>query len=260
MPGNGVHPFERGSTRQRAADGAGLAALGGRAGPKPRSRRKTPATTRRRTNPTGRSTTTAAGSTQGRRHEGISRLPHRGAAELRPTLTTTTPRLAGRLTPLVAAPSHHRYGPAAGFHAGLVPPLAHPLRAAMGPRLGAGCPLLGRRLVVGHCSGRDAERRDEDSSEQQTGHHVPPQMVARRKSYIRKQAPAKFKRRDRNDAACAHSWRANVAPGVRLDSDLAALGSDLGRNVTLTRFQTRGCCAKHACCSTVRHHDQPESW
>ena len=27
--GNGVHPFERGSTRQRAADGAGLAALGG---------------------------------------------------------------------------------------------------------------------------------------------------------------------------------------------------------------------------------------
>jgi hypothetical protein len=264
VPGNGVHPFERGGTRQRAADGAGLAALGGRAGPKPRSRRNTPATTRRWANPTGRSTATA-GPTQGpgqegRRHEGISRFPHRGAAELRPTLTTRPPRLAGRLTPLVAAPSHHRHGPAAGFHAGLVPSLAHPLRAAMGPRLRAGCPLLGRRLVVGHSDGRDAERRDEDSSEQQTSHHVSPQMAARPKSYIRKQAPAKFKRRARNDAACAHSWRANVALGVRLDSDLAALGSDFGRNVTLTRFQTRSCCAKHACCITVQHHDRPESW
>ena len=40
----------------------------------------------------------------------------------------------------------------------------------------------------------------------------------------------------------------------------AALGSDFGRNVTLNRFQTRGCCAKRACCITVQHHDQPESW
>jgi hypothetical protein len=191
-----VHPFERRSTRQRAADGAGLAALSGRAGPKPRSRRKTPATNRPWANPTGRSTATA-GPTQGRRHEGISRLPHRGAAELRPTSTKRPPRLAAGLTLLVAAPSHHRYGPAAGFHAGLVPPLADSLRAAMRPRLRAGCALLGRRLVVGHCDGRDAERRDEDSSEQQTGHHVPPQMAARPKSYIRKQATAEFKRRAR---------------------------------------------------------------
>src|SRR6516164_2485044 len=88
----------------------------------------------------------------------------------------------------------------------------------------------------------------------------PPQMVARPKSYIRKQATAKFKRRARNGATCAHSWRANVALGVRLDSDLAALGSDFGRNVTLNRFQTRGCCAKHACCITLQHHDRPESW
>ena len=57
-----------------------------------------------------------------------------------------------------------------------------------------------------------------------------------------------------------HSWRANVALGVRLDSDLAALGSNFGRNVTLNRFQTRGCCAKRACCITVQHHDRPESW
>ena len=57
-----------------------------------------------------------------------------------------------------------------------------------------------------------------------------------------------------------HSWRANVALGVRLDSVLAALGSDFGRNVTLNRFQTRGCCAKGACCITLQHHDQPESW
>src|SRR5712692_2073335 len=40
----------------------------------------------------------------------------------------------------------------------------------------------------------------------------------------------------------------------------AALGSDFGRNVTLDRFQTRGCCAKRACCITLQHHDQPESW
>jgi hypothetical protein len=51
--------------------------------------------------------------------------------------------------------------------------------------------------------------------------------------------------------------RAGCAPGF---SDLAALGSDSGRNVTLNRFQTRGCCAKGACCITVQHHDQPESW
>ena len=57
-----------------------------------------------------------------------------------------------------------------------------------------------------------------------------------------------------------HSCRANVALGVRLDSVLAALRADFGRNVTLNRFQTRGCCAKHACCITVQHHDRPESW
>ena len=55
----------------------------------------------------------------------------------------------------------------------------------------------------------------------------PPQMAARPKSYIRKQAPAKFKRRARNGAAGAratrnHSWRANVAVGMRLDSDLGS--------------------------------------
>jgi len=69
VPCNGVYPLERGSTRQRAADGAGLAALGGWAGAKPRSRWKSPATTRRWANPTDRSTATA-GPTQGRRHEG----------------------------------------------------------------------------------------------------------------------------------------------------------------------------------------------
>jgi hypothetical protein len=126
-------------------------------------------------------------------------------------LTTRPPRLAVGLTLLVAAPSHHRYGPAAGFHAGLVPPLAHPLRAAMRPRLRAGCPLLGRRLVVGRCDGWEAERRDEDSSEQQTSHHVPPQMAARPKSYIRKQAPAKFKRWARNGAACARDAESFMA-------------------------------------------------
>ena len=166
------------------------------------SRRKTPASTRPWAKPTGRSTPTA-GPTQGRRHEGISRLPHRGAAELQPTLTKRPPRLAAGLTLLVAAPSHHRYGPAAGFHAGLIPPLANPLCAAMRPRLRASCALLRRRLVVGHCDERHAERCDEDSSEQQTGHHVPPQMAARPKSYIRKQAPAKFKRRARNGAVHA---------------------------------------------------------
>ena len=171
------------------------------------------------------------------------------AAERRPTLPTRPPRLAADLTLLVAAPSHHRYGPAAGFHAGLVPPLAHPLRAAMRPRLRAGCPLLGRRLVVGRCDGREAERRDEDSSEQQTSHHVPPQMAARPKSYIRKQAPAKFKRWARNGAACARDAESFMASR-----------SDFGRNVTLHRFQTRGCCAKHACCATLQYHDQPESW
>src|SRR6516165_2136588 len=57
-----------------------------------------------------------------------------------------------------------------------------------------------------------------------------------------------------------HSWRANVALGVRLDSDLAVLGSSFVRNVTLSRFQTRGCCAKRACCITLQYHDQPESW
>ncbi len=141
--------------------------------------------------------------------------PSPRAAELRPTLTTRPPRLAARLTLLVAASSHHRYGPAAGFHAGLVPPLGHSLRAAMRPRLRAGCALLGRRLVVGRCDGRDAERRDEDSSEQQTGHHVPPQMAARPKSYIRKQAPAKFKRRARNGAACARDAESFMASNCR---------------------------------------------
>ena len=48
--------------------------------------------------------------------------------------------------------------------------------------------------------------------------------------------------------------------GVRLASDLAVRGSNFGRNVTLNRFQTRGCCAKRACCITVQHHDRPESW
>ena len=175
-------------------------------------------------------------------------------------MTTRPPRWAGGLTLLVPAPSHHRYGPAAGFHAGLVAPLAHPLRAAMRPRLRAGCPFLGRCFVLKHRDERHAERRDEDSSEQQTGHHVTPQMAARPKSYIRKQATAKFKRRARNGATCAHSWRANVALGVRLDSDLAVPRSNFGRNVTLSRFQTRGCCAKRACCITLQYHDQPESW
>ena len=102
--------------------------------------------------------------------------------------------MAARLALLVAAPSHQRDGPAAGFHAGLVAPLADPLRAAMRPRLRAGCPLLGRCCVPGHRDERQAERRHDDNCEQQTGHHVPPQMAARPKSYIRKQATAKFKR------------------------------------------------------------------
>jgi hypothetical protein len=175
-------------------------------------------------------------------------------------LTTGLPRLAGSSTLLVPAPFHQRYSPTAGFHAGFVSPLAHPLRAAMRPRLRAGCPLLGRCLVLEQRDERHAERRDKGSSEQQTGHHVPPQMAARPKSYIRKHATAEFKRRAQHGAAWAHSSRANVALSVGLDPDLAALGSDFGRNVTLNRFQTRGCCAKGACCITLQHHDQPESW
>jgi hypothetical protein len=119
---------------------------------------------------------------------------------------------------------------------------------------------LGRCLVLEQRDERHAERRDEGSSEQQTGHHVPPQMAARPKSYIRKHATAEFKRRAQHGAAWAHSSRANVALSVGLDPDLAALGSDFGRNVTLNQFQTRGCCAKGACCITLQHHDQPESW
>jgi len=119
--------------------------------------------------------------------------------------------VAAALTLLVPAPSHQRYGPAAGFHAGLVAPLAHPLRAAMRPRLRAGCPFLGRCFVLKHREERHAERRDEDSSEQQTGHHVTPQMAARPKSYIRKQATAKFKRRARNGAACARDAESFMA-------------------------------------------------
>ena len=64
----------------------------------------------------------------------------------------------------------------------------------MRPRLRAGCPLLGRCCVPGHRDERQAERRHDDNCEQQTGHHVTPQMAARPKSYIRKQATAKFKR------------------------------------------------------------------
>lgn len=86
----------------------------------------------------------------------------------------------------VSAPSHQRYSPAAGFHAGFVAPLADSLRAAMRPRLRAGCPLLGRCCVVGHCDERRAEHRDKNSSKKQTSHHVPPQMAVRVKSYIPK--------------------------------------------------------------------------
>ena len=128
VPGNGVHPFERGSTRQRAADGAGLAALGGRAGPKLRSRRKTPATTRQRTNPTDRSTATA-GPAQGRRHEEISRLTHRGAAALRPTLTTRPPRLAAIGGPFNASRSRT-----------FAPPLRSSSRFPCRPRTAFGTP------------------------------------------------------------------------------------------------------------------------
>ena len=164
--------------------------------------------------------------------------------------------MAARLALFVAAPSHQRHGPAAGLHAGLVAPLADSLRAAMRPRLRAGCPLLGRRYVPGHRDERHAERRHDDNSEQQTGHYVPPQMAARPKSYIRKQASAKFKRRAGNGGSfgCGPRWaRASIL--IRQRSDL-----DFGRNVTPNRFQTRSCCAKRACCITVQHHDQPESW
>jgi hypothetical protein len=64
----------------------------------------------------------------------------------------------------------------------------------MRPRLRAGCPLLGRCFVLGHCEERHAERRDENGSEKQTGHHVPPQMAARLKAYIRKQAPREIQK------------------------------------------------------------------
>jgi hypothetical protein len=112
----------------------------------------------------------------------------------------------------VAAPSHQRHGPAAGLHAGLVAPLAHSLRAAMRPRLRAGRPLLGRCYVPGHRDERHAERRHDDNCEQQTGHHVPPQMAARPKSYMRKQASAKFKRR------AGHAvFRLWASLGARLD-------------------------------------------
>jgi hypothetical protein len=92
-------------------------------------------------------------------------------------------------------------------------------------------------------------------------------MAARPKSYIRKQATAKFKRRWKMAGLSSgplpasdadRSWRANASLGVRLD--FGSLGSDFGRNVTPHRFQTQGCCAKRACCITVQHHDQPESW
>src|SRR5262249_31112367 len=56
------------------------------------------------------------------------------------------------------------------------------------------------------------------------------------------------------------SWRASASLGARLEFGSTTLGSDFGRNVTPNRFQTRGCCAKRACCITVQHHDQPESW
>jgi len=129
--------------------------------------------------------------------------------------------LAARLALFVAAPSHQRHGPAAGLHAGLVAPLADSLRAAMRPRLRAGCPLLGRRYVPGHRDERHTERRHDDNSEQQTGHHVPPQMAARPKSYIRKQASAKFKRRAGNGRSfgCGPRWaRASIL--IRQPSDL----------------------------------------
>ena len=56
----------------------------------------------------------------------------------------------------------------------------------MRPRLRAGCPLLGRCCVVGHCDERRAEHRDKNRSKKQTSHHVPPQMAVRVKSYIPK--------------------------------------------------------------------------
>ena len=81
------------------------------------------------------------------------------------------------LSLLVSAPSHQRYSPAASFHAGLVAPLANPLRAAMRPCLRAGCPLLGRCFVVGHCDQRHAKHRDKNSPKKQTSHRAPRQMV-----------------------------------------------------------------------------------
>jgi hypothetical protein len=67
---------------------------------------------------------------------------------------------------------------------------------------------LGRRYVPGHRDERHAECRHDDNCEQQTGHHVPPQMAARPKSYIRKQASAKFKRRAGNGRSfgCGPRW------------------------------------------------------
>jgi hypothetical protein len=266
VPCNGVHPFERGSTRQRAADGAGLGALSGRAGPKPRSRRKTPATTRRWANPTGRSTATA-GPTQGRRHEGISRLPHRGAAELRPTLTKRPPRLAAIGGPFNASRSRT-----------FAPPLRSSSRFPCRPRTAFGTPAACRNApapasrlpVLGPmlCSetSRRTARRAPRRGQFRTanGPSRPPtnggaaQILYSKTGHreIQKAGPKWRCLRARRN----HSWQANVALGVRLDSDLAALRSDFGRNVTLNRFQTRGCCAKRACCITLQHHDQPESW
>src|SRR5262245_9230245 len=81
------------------------------------------------------------------------------------------------LSLFVSAPSHRVYSPAASFHAVLVAPLADPLRAAMRPCLRAGCPLLGRCFVAGHCDQRHAEHRDKNSPKKQTSHRAPRQMV-----------------------------------------------------------------------------------
>ena len=140
--------------------------------------------------------------------------------------------MAAGLALLVAAPSHQRHGPAASFHAGLEALLADSLRAAMRPRLRAGCPLLGRCFVLRQREERHAERRDGDNCEQQTGHYVPPQMAARPKSYIRKQASAKFKRRWKWPVfrwwAAACKRRGPITASKRPDLILAEMSHRIG--------------------------------
>src|SRR6266446_7824603 len=81
--------------------------------------------------------------------------------------------LASPLLLLVSAPFHWPYRPATSLHAGLVPPLADPLRAAARPCLRARFSLLGRCLIVRTPNKRHAEHDKKDSSESKMYHYLP---------------------------------------------------------------------------------------